>query len=57
MWLQTAVCQEALLLISDVWRQKFLVAFSEKPEDINASYSGSGFQGKLRRKSEHGLVI
>lgn len=52
-----AVCEEALLLISDVWRQKFLVAFSEKPEAKNASYSCSGFQGKLRRNSEHSLVI
>lgn len=52
-----AVGEEALLLISDVRRQKFLVAFSEKPEATNASYSGSGFQGKLRRNSEHGLVL
>lgn len=57
MWLQMAVCQEALLLISDVWRQKLLVTFCEKPEDTDASYSDSGFQGKVRRKSQRGLGI
>lgn len=57
MWLQMAVCQEALLLISDVWGQKLLATFSEKPEDTDASYSDSGFQGNVRRKSERGLGI
>lgn len=57
MWLQVAVCHETLLLISDAWRQKLLATFSEKPENTDASYSDSGFQGQVRRKSERGLGI
>lgn len=57
MWLQVAVCHKALLLISDAWRQKLLATFSEKPENTDASYSDSGFQGQVRRKSERGLGI